>query len=70
MLTIINAIEENKAGRGYQKKEWQRMISPVRKGCRINAREGAEKREASYTVGGSVNWCNHHGKQHGASSKN
>ena len=27
----------------------------------INAREGVEKREPSYTVGGNVNWCNHCG---------
>ena len=29
-----------------------------------------EKREPSHTVGGSVNWCNHHGKQSGESSEN
>ena len=23
-----------------------------------------------YTVGGNVNWCNHHGKEYGDSSKN
>ena len=27
----------------------------------INAREGAEKREASYTVDGNVDWYNHYG---------
>ena len=36
----------------------------------INAGEGVEKREPSYTVGGNVNWCSHYGKQHGASLKN
>ena len=35
-----------------------------------NVREGVEKREHSYTVGGNVNWCSHYGKQYGASSKN
>ena len=25
----------------------------------INAGEGVEKREPSYTVGGNVNWCSH-----------
>ena len=25
------------------------------------AREGVEKREPSYTVGGNVNWCSHYG---------
>ena len=24
-----------------------------------------EKREHSYSVGGNVNWCSHHGKQYG-----
>ena len=27
------------------------------------------KREPSYAVGGNVNWCNHYGKQYGASLK-
>ena len=36
----------------------------------INAGEGVEKKEASYTVGGNVNWYNYYGKQHGGSSKN
>ena len=27
----------------------------------INAGEGVEKREPSYTVGGNVNWCSHYG---------
>ena len=35
----------------------------------INAVEGAEKREHSYTVGGKVNWYNNYGKHHGGSSK-
>ena len=28
----------------------------------IHAEEGVEKREASYTVGGNVNWYNHYGE--------
>ena len=36
----------------------------------ISAREGVEKKEPSYTVGGIVNWCNHCGKQYGDSSEN
>ena len=35
----------------------------------INAVEGMEKRESSYTVGGTVNWYNHYGKHYGDSSK-
>ena len=35
-----------------------------------NSEEGMEKREPFYTVGGSVNWKNHYGKQYGGSFKN
>jgi len=36
----------------------------------INAREGVEKREASYSAGGNVNWYRHYGEQYGGSFKN
>ena len=36
----------------------------------VNAGEGVEKREPSYTVGENVNWYSHYGEQHGSSSKN
>ena len=32
--------------------------------------EGEEKREASCTIGGNVNWCSHYEKQYGGFSKN
>ena len=35
-----------------------------------NAREGLEKREPTYTVGGSVDWCSHYETQKRGSSKN
>ena len=35
----------------------------------INAGEGMEKREFSYTIGGNVNWRNHYGEQYGGSLK-
>ena len=35
----------------------------------INAGEGVEKSEPSFTVGGNVNWCSHYGKQYGMSFK-
>ena len=35
----------------------------------VNAGEGVEKKEPSYTVGGNVNWYNHHGEQYGGSLK-
>ena len=34
-----------------------------------NAREGVERRESSYTVGGSVNWYSHCSEQYGVSLK-
>ena len=34
------------------------------------AGKGVGKREPSYTVGGNVGWCSHHGKQYGGSSEN
>ena len=36
----------------------------------INAGEGLEKREPSYTVGGNVNWYSYYGEQYGGSVKN
>ena len=36
----------------------------------INAGEGAEKRESSYTVGGNANYYSHYGEQCGNSLKN
>ena len=36
----------------------------------INAGEGVEKREVSYTSGGNVNWYNHYGDCYGVSLKN
>ena len=35
----------------------------------INAGEGMEKRERSYTVGGNVNWYSHYGRQNEDSLK-
>ena len=35
----------------------------------MNAGEGVEKREPSYTVGEKVNWYSHYGEQYGGSLK-
>ena len=32
--------------------------------------EDTDKKEPSYTAGGTANWCSHYGKQFGSSSKN
>ena len=36
----------------------------------INAGQGVEKKEPSYTVGGNVNWYSYYGEQYGGSVKN
>ena len=36
----------------------------------IDVGKFVDKREASYTVGGGVNWCSHFGKQYGDFLKN
>ena len=35
----------------------------------INAEEGMERREPSYTIDGNVNWYGHYGDQYGGSLK-
>ena len=40
-----------------------RMAIIKKKKSTINAEEGVEKREPSYTVGGNINWYNHYGEQ-------
>ena len=61
--------------KGYIKSKWQWGISsywsewPSLKWLQINATEGVEKREPSYTVGGSVSWCSHYRKQYGVPRK-
>ena len=42
----------------------------IKKSTTINAGEGVEEREPSYTVGGNVNWCSHYAEQYGGSLKN
>ena len=36
----------------------------------INTGGGVEKKESTYTVGGNVNWCSHHGEWIGSFFKN
>ena len=50
-------------------------LTPVRIGIIIKSinnsdGEGVEKEETFCTVGGSVDWCSHCGKQYGDTSKN
>ena len=46
--------------------EWSSLKSLQR----INAREGVQEREPSYTFGGNTNLCSHYEKQYASSSKN
>ena len=41
----------------------------IKKSKIINAGEGVEKTEPSYTVGGNVNWCSIYGEQYEHSLK-
>ena len=36
---------------------------------KINAVEGVEKKEPSYTAGGNISWCSHYGEQYEGSLK-
>ena len=45
-------------------------MAAIQKSTSINAGEGVEKREPSYTVGGNANKYSHYGKQCGDSLKN
>ena len=61
--------------REMQIKTTMRYHTPVRmaiikKFTKINVREGVEKKEPSYIVGGNVNWYSHYGEQYGGSLKN
>ena len=42
----------------------------IKKSTTINAGEGVEKREPSYTLGGNVNWYSHYGEENEGSLKN
>ena len=35
----------------------------------LSAGEGVVKREPSYSTGGNVNWCSHHGEQYRGDSE-
>ena len=65
MLNITNY--QRNASQNYNEAlPWSER--PPSKGLQtINAGEGMEKRELSYTVGGKVNWYNHCGGQYGGS---
>ena len=45
-------------------------MAAIQKSITINAGEGVEKREPSYTVGGNANWYSHYREQCGDSLKN
>ena len=47
-------------------------LTPVRMAIikKTSVGKDVEKKELLYTVGGTINWCSHYGKQYGGSSKN
>ena len=42
----------------------------IKKSTTVNAGEGVEEREPSYTVDGNANWYSHYAEQYGGSLKN
>ena len=61
--------------KGKQKITTGYYLTPIRmaiikKTTGKNASKSVEKRQPWYTVGGDVNWCNHHGKEYGNFSEN
>ena len=65
MLNVSNY--QRNASQNYSKVLVRMAI--INKSTITNAGGGVEKREPSYTVGGNVNWCSYHGKQHGVPQK-
>ena len=47
----------------------QARVANMKKPQIINAGEGVDRREPSFTVGGSVNWYSHYGEHYGGLSK-
>ena len=47
-------------------------LTPIRNGYHqiVNAGEGVERKELSYTAGGNINWYSQCGQQYGGSLKN
>ena len=45
-------------------------MATIKKSTNKNSEEDVEKREASYNVGGDVNWSSQYGKQHRSSFTN
>ena len=51
-------------------KQWSTYETKKKKNLQtINAEEGVEKREPSYSVAGNVNWCSHYGEQYEKESR-
>ena len=45
-------------------------MATIKKSTNKNSAEDVEKREASYNVGGDINWSSHYGKQYRGSFTN
>ena len=60
----INNYQRNGNQNYNEGSHWSEWLS-LKSLQRINAGEGLEKREPSYTVGGNVSWYSHYGEQYG-----
>ena len=66
ILLIIKEMQIKTMGITSHQSEWPSLKSLQI----INAGEGVEKKEPSYTVGGNVNWYSYYGEQYVGSLKN
>ena len=67
MFNIIN--HQRNAHQNYHETSPHTARMAIKKPTNNNAGEGMERREPSCTVGGTVNWYSHYGKQYGGSLK-
>ena len=71
---MLSELKKKKQTNKKTKLQWsitshQSEWSSSRNLQKINAGEDVEKREPSYTFGGTVNWYHHYGKEYGDSLK-
>ena len=67
---VINIFQDLKETKNMMREQIGNLDTEMKILQIINAGEGVEKKEPSYTVGVNENWCSPYGKQHGGSLTN